>query len=298
MSIGRTEALNVEFQAREVMAEVPSHHGFASDRFGHVEIVQEMAVVLAIAEGFNPYSARAMASVHDLRYWDGPERKARRISIDQSNADQRNAGDILSELVRAGKVDKTEYENFLLAIGLHSKSAEEDPRAPLGRRILRDADKLSRMGIAGLVSIVEANGFYGNVPFYIPEDPIVRPMNSPIIPFKDIKSCITDINSCTGDWVKMMETGAGRILAPVLARINHRFLETFKDNQTHLKYPEWLGWLNQIKAGIAIPRLVLRDDLESERILLPEYMSGLMGIEDPNLVSKASFNRFSKAYHS
>lgn len=291
MVLERSDVEQVYSDVQNVMEGVPSHHGFSEDGLGHIQLGTEYSLLLAKNEGLDPNLAQVSYLIHDLRWWDGPERRARRIKI--TGEEGRESGsDILSRLVFAGKISEGEYSEALEAAEKHSTLPSEDPQSLPLTRVVRDADRLTRMGVAGLRSVLEANNFYGNVPFYIEGDEIVRAYNAPIIPFDKINSCITDINSCTGDWVKIMETPTGQTLATILSEVNEEFLRTFSLHPGINEYQIWMDWLGQIKDLMANERLLLRRQLTEDWVDTTEYTRRLIMLEEPELVRAKYFERY------
>ncbi len=78
MAIEARDVLFVRRKVEEVMKGVPSSHGFAEDGFGHVQVGTEYALFLAKKERFDPDLARVTFLLHDIRFWDEEERKARK----------------------------------------------------------------------------------------------------------------------------------------------------------------------------------------------------------------------------
>lgn len=286
------DILSVRQQVEEVMKDVPSSHGFAQDGFGHVQIGTEYAGLLSMQEGVNLNLGRVTFLVHDIRWWDGPERRARKIQINSTGLEDKVSGrNILKKLVNSGRMSEDDFSQALEAAEKHSLLPSQDPQPTALSQVIRDADRLTRMGM-GVLSILEGNNFYGNVPFYVEGDEIVRAVDAPMIPFGAINSCITDINSCTGDWVKIMETQSGKTLALALSRVNEEFLKTFQAHTELNEYRIWIDWLNGINASMAQERLNLRVQLEEGQITPDQYVKALLDLEKPELVDSEGFKLF------
>lgn len=274
--------------AAEIMGGVPDHHGLA-----HALSVEEYGIHISLSEKDDPFLTRLACKLHDLRWMEGGDRIARKVkprSVAAETAEVPSVKDILAPLSREGKISPKNYAAIMLAI---RKGSKLPPEAGFSRptvRRLRDADRLSRSGVEGLLSTIEANEDYGE-PFFNENDgiPIIRPPDAPLIPFKDIKSCITDINSCL-DWENIMETDAGRSLVEKLNRVNRAFLETFAAHQNIKDYGIWIGWLEGIVDKIKDEREAIRQLLEQGEI--EEYQKELIALEDPQLVSQENFEAY------
>lgn len=295
MHLERSDFLDIQERVRAVMRSVPAHHGFGRDGFGHIQVGAECARIVALAERADPNFNAIVYLIHDIRWWDGTERRARSIKVDVSGQPGQESGkDIILPLCAGRKINARQMKDAIEAADKHSKLPSDDLDATPLRRQIRDADRLSRMGVAGLLSILEGNNYYGNVPFYRDGDEIVRAEDASMIPFKDINTNVTDINSCL-DWERILETGSGRILFPVLCRVNREFLQTFAQHQDLRDYNMWVGWLEGIKQRMSMRRLDLRARLEEGQITVGEYIRTLVELEDPRLVSEESFREYTAA---
>jgi HD superfamily phosphodiesterase len=263
------------------MKSVPAHHGAE-----HVLLVEEFGTLVGLREGGNVSNIRLGGLLHDLRWWDEEERKVRKIAVSPAEGID-SPEETLRKLYVAGKITPADYGDIVRAVRRHNRLGDA---GRLTTKCVQDADRLSRSGIAGLRSILEANQDYG-VPFYNDGAEIIRPPDAPLMPFSAIKSCVDDINSCL-DWEKVMSTTTGRRLAPRLNSVNRRFLETFSHMQNIADYDVWLTWLRQQEQVNQPERKALRQLLEQRKV--DEYEEALVILEDPKLVSLENFLTFQK----
>lgn len=272
----------VQERVREITKGVPDHHGFT-----HLVRSTTYGKFIALSEGADPIRVQIAGLIHDLRCWDDSERKARKITYQGSEIKtQASSTDILEELRRDGLItdeDFSDIEDAVKRHGMENPPVQDTPTVSC----LRDADRLSRSGTEGLLSILEANQNYG-VPFYIPEGEIFRPDNAPVMPYEDIKSCIDDINACL-DWEKMMHTQTGLTLAQQMNRINRAFLSVFSRFPNY-EYDVWIPWLRNIITQQKEKKALLKTVLQSEK--LDGFRNGLIEVEDPALLSLENFVEF------
>lgn len=261
---------------------VPDHHGFA-----HLDRSATYGKFIALSEGADPIRVQIAELIHDLRWWDDEERKARKIIYQGlETKTQPSSTDILEELRRDGLITDEDFGDIEDAVkrhGMENPPVQDTPTASC----LRDADRLSRSGAEGLLSILEANQNY-DIPFYIPEGEIFRPENASVMPYKDIKSCIDDINACL-DWEKIMHTQTGLDLVRQMNKVNRAFLTVFSRFPQY-GYDVWVPWLQKIVSEQRERKALLKTVLQSGK--LDDFKDGLVEMENPALLSIENFIKF------
>ncbi len=266
----------------DIKRDVPSHHGVVHDlsvvRFG---------TYLALIEGVNIRNVQISAFLHDIRWWDDEEKRIRKIAPQKEGQNFPSATDLLVELKKRKRIDGQSYDDILEAVLTHNKLPDIEIVRPLITRCLADADRLSRFGVGGTLSILDANANY-NVPFHNPGSEIVRPEDAPMISFDQIHSCVDDINACI-DWVPIMETQSGRDLANHLVQVDRIFLKTFNYRQG-LSYDTWRPWLRLVESKQLATHRNLDALLNQKRA--QDFRKELFTLEDPELVSEQSFAYF------
>lgn len=290
-------------EVRAIMKDVPPHHGRE-----HAEEVGRFSRILAYLEGGNLNSSETSGLLHDLRKRDDDELKVRKIRV--------NWGEMGTKVDAMGLVRKhrreifparlvisslgreklfweafSAYRDILQAVKVSESGKISNLQKPERKsaQILGDADRLSRSGIEGLKSILEANRDY-NVPFYKDGGEIVRVKDAPIIPFDHINSCVDDINVCTGDWEKMMETSSGKLLLSKLDQTNHQFLSVFSNNTDIRDYEIWIGWLDSILVRQESQRQKVNSYFNKGEY--EKFLYGRLALEDPSLLSGENFQKY------
>jgi len=227
---------NAEAEMIRCTRNIPSSHGAP-----HALRVASFAKEIAGKEGINVYLARFVGPFHDLRYFDEEERVVRKLNISSSQTGMKDISQILKEFTeRFGWPEVGAREEILFAIQNHNKLPSTEEQAPPLLRILRDADRLSRLGKLGLLSILEANRLYG-VPFYNVGETISWSFSTPLIANEDIKSAITDVRACLS-WWQIFETRTGRLQFLELFGANTSFLTQFADFPILDNYACWIRW--------------------------------------------------------
>lgn len=265
-----------------IKRDIPPHHGVAHD----LSVVR-YGTYLALTEGAIVENVQTAVFLHDLRWWDDEEKRARKIAPQEDGESLPSVTDILNDLRGRRRITQEAYDDILYAVINHNQLPQSEVMRPLTTKCVADADRLSRFGVGGLLSILEANATYG-VPFYIPGSVTTRPDNAPMIPFDQIKSCVDDINACI-DWVHIMETPNGSDLASHLSMVNRTFLETFEGHQ-NLSYDVWIPWLRSIIITQASWLRRLEELLNQKQ--LDKFKSNLFMMEDPDLVHQDRFALF------
>jgi hypothetical protein len=142
-----------------VLAGCPAHHGAA-----HHLLVERHAGCLSLLQDIDDYLPRLVALIHDFHFSGERERKARGLKVENERRSGLGPAQILEALARSGELtatEKSDVERQLARLDLLPKAQDWDQTLA----IVRDADRLSRLGREGLLSILEANRDYG-VPFY------------------------------------------------------------------------------------------------------------------------------------
>jgi hypothetical protein len=255
---------------------VPRSHGAL-----HLFKVAEIAGYLAVREGnTDPFHAMLAGVLHDLRFWDEAERKIRKITISSEHQSKKSPREVLRSVLTLSESD----ENAIVAAIEHHNASASPDNPPLFR-VLRDADRCSRQGYDGLLSILAANQFYG-VPFYTEGHEILWQLERPLLKNEDIKSAVDDVHAC--NWWPIMETGSGKDLFAVMCKVNFRFLHLLAKGvkegaftDIHDPYAYWMGRLTEI--FFSQPERVRLN----ESALLPDrYLELVTKLENPLLLSE------------
>ncbi len=227
-------------RARETMirllAGCPPHHGVT-----HHLLVERHVGYLCLLLGLDDYLPRLVALIHDLHYSEEEERKARGLSLDKERRSGSQPALILEALFQSGYLtarEKSEVERQLARVALLPTRRDRN----LGLAVVRDADRLSRLGREGLLSILEANRDYG-VPFYLEGDPVDWSPDVSLLPNRKIRSCISDVVACLS-WRQIIETPPARVLFDYLAGFNLRFLAEFREGRNP-DYEYWINWIGR-----------------------------------------------------
>ena len=240
-----------------IMEGVPASHGWE-----HAQAVEEYGTYLSLSQGIRPELIKLAALLHDLRWEEGEERQARGLPVEikkGSKRDTRTKGATKRTLVglyTEGKLEATQIGNITRATVRHGRLPEDIRHPSPIINVLMDADRLSRQGIEGLISIVESNR--SSVPFCQNRAKIKQltwPTNTPLFPHEKIKSCIDDLQDCDSWWNLINEPHAYSLFQ-TSRQVNRKFAEVFA---THVEkqrakkkgsikdYDVWLGWLKGIE---------------------------------------------------
>lgn len=253
---------------REATQNVPASHGWP-----HLRKTAEIAYYLALSLKIDPFLPSAAALVHDLRWWSEEERRVRKIKIDESWKSTTSAKEALA---KAG-VSLEDQGVILTAAANHRSTSSEQLE-----QIVADADRASRMGIEGLLSILYADLKYG-VPFYNRGRPILWDQHSPLVPNEEIESCIDDVRACQGWWL-LQQTTPGIRLFRLTTRVNDRFLRLFAENQKD-SYEAWIPRLERIRRSQQeIRESLYRSLLEKKDPSL--YEAAVIRLESPDLLDQ------------
>lgn len=226
---------------QQVTVNVPSSHGGP-----HLLRVALMANALASSEGVDPELAFFTGLFHDLRFWDEAERKTRKLNIPSSQTGSKDIGQVLEEFAaQHGWPAEQQKSEMLHAVLNHSKVPVKGEEAPPLLRVLRDADRCSRLGRDGLLSIFQANQNY-EVPFYNEGEPMRWNFSDPLMENSKIKCAVGDVQACLS-WWQIMETDAGRALFKKICGVNVAFLNTFSVYYRDVRdYDTWIRWISQL----------------------------------------------------
>ena len=265
----RKSLLDLREVVKEVTKNVPASHGWP-----HLRKAGEIACYLALRLGIDPFLAVVSAFVHDLRWWDESERKVRKIKVGESQKATMSAEEVLA---KAG-ASLDDQRVILEAIAKHS-SRSLGASLNLTTSILRDADRASRMGYEGLLSILTANNGY-TVPFYNEGNPILWDPSMPLVPNEEIKSCVDDVRACQSWWL-IQETTPGKMLFRVVGWVNYQFLQIFQKNRG--TYETWIPRLEEIlRTQQKIRENLCESLLEKENI--SSYEETVLNLESPCLI--------------
>lgn len=300
------ERENLAEGAKIILKDHPAHHGWE-----HGDLVATYSEILAFFEGQRTGPVKAIGLLHDVFKGEDEELQQRGLSVGWGTSEsgvkiEGVLRDHVGELFKGCGDDFWEhfkaYRDALVAfriLGASKKQRDWDKdhvsegvkTSRLERKatkIVASADKLARTDYPGLTSILEAGK--GEIPFYNEGDEIVRPKDAPIIPYREIKSCVNDINSCTGDWEKMMETSTGKLLMLLLDRVNHKFLEIFSQNTEIGDYDIWIGWLKSILDSQKEERATAKCFFEKGQY--SEFLRITIKLADPELLNQESLNNY------
>lgn len=264
----RKSLLDLMEVVKEVTKNVPISHGWP-----HLRKTGEIACYLALRLGTDQFLAVASAFVHDLRWWDESERKVRKIKIAESQKATMSTEEVL---VRAG-IRPDDQKVILETVANHGSNAPT-----LLGQIVNDADRTSRTGYEGLLSILYANRGYA-VPFYSKGGPIIWDCSMPLVPNEEIKSCIDDVRACQSWWITQ-ETTPGKMLFRVAAWVNYQFLQLFQKNRG--SYEVWIPRLEEIlQAQQKIRESLCKSLLEKKDA--SSYEEAVINLESPHyLISR------------
>jgi uncharacterized protein len=156
----------------------------------HVDRVRRTAVVLARAEGIDPFLAACAALLHDVgRSMPGPESEHSARSADL-------AAPFLAELPLA----EAERQAILFAVRWHNSIRDDTPLLC----VLRDADMLDGLGAIGLMRACTSKSA---LPAYDPESPFADG------PYERPPRTISDQVRFQIEWIDFLNTDAARELA-------------------------------------------------------------------------------------
>jgi len=219
----------------EIVKDVIGHginHHLATSRYAYT-------LSLADGKGRHNFLAALCGIIHDLRWWDDKERKARKLKIDKIEGVP-SPVDILDGLLEQKIITADERSTCALVISAHSDLPTE--QAPALLKYLRGGDRLSRFGVEGLKLLFELNYHYhlsgNNTPFYIEGGKISWNRDDGIIPNSEIKSCVDDVRACLS-WILIAETPAETVLMNQLEEPLVEFLRVFHWHQIN-SYEFWL----------------------------------------------------------
>lgn len=256
----------------------------------HQEMVVWIVKYLAGQESVDVFCVTVAAWLHDWgrvkeqeREKGGDRQPHAMVSVSKS---QRL---ILKPLLEEGKIAEGDYQRILGIIEAHSKLPEGKMRE---KKVLRDADRLSRFSAVGLYQVMSAAIGAKRLPFYTSGQPIIRPRQAMLL--KEVKCVIDDINLCGNGSYCFLETKAGRQLVDEfeLLGIYDEFLRTFskyKDTVNEATFFKWVASVardNQIK----LDKLKQAYAAEKREIKIED----ILAIESPGVFNEENFLRFLK----
>jgi uncharacterized protein len=194
----RTEALvQVETWARDLLEARPaSAHGWL-----HVDRVRRLVVVIAQAEGVDPWLAACAALIHDVgRIVPGPE-----------SEHGLRSSELAAPLLAGLPLTEAERQEVSYAVRWHNSLRADTPLLC----VLRDADMLDGMGAIGVMRACMSKGM---LPAYDVEAPFDKPYRRP-------PQSVADQVQFQMAWVDNLNTETGRRLA----RQRLAFMRAFTD---------------------------------------------------------------------
>lgn len=244
---------------------VPASHGYP-----HLKKVAEIAVYLALRLETDLFLPAVSGLVHDLRWWDEEERITRKIKVGVEDHATMSVEEVLSQ---AG-IDHRLYPPILQIVANHGPRA-----ATFLEKLVSDADRASRMGYEGLLSILCANRRYG-LPLYIEGGPILWDPSQGFVRNEEIKSGVDDVRACQSWWL-VQQTPPGNTLFRAACWVNYRFLQLF--DRERGSYDDWILLLEEIVRTQQETRERLFESIMAinNPISYEEY---LMGLESPDLL--------------
>lgn len=286
----------------EAMVDVPDHHGWE-----HAQVVAKINMALAIKKGQDSSRAYIEGLVHDLYHTRQNAQKLLNISTNEAGdlgpkRIKQSLGRVITdELQDQGLVDEDEADKIWSVVEWHSALPGSGPAEVENSRI---ADRLSRYGVDGVLSIIKANKHYknGTIPFYRDGEIIVETddrkyeMNpkTKVLdrPHEGQESCIYDIHLCQS-WMNFdsMKQEPAREWAEAWSRVNQKFLEVFERHTTITDHRVWIDWLEQIKESTA-------EDAHRADVLLMEGKVNEWAeiytntVNNPDLISEKGFQEF------
>jgi len=272
----------VEEMTRLRTGDVDHIHGIE-----HVETVAWIAEYLANQEGADVFEATAAAWFHDWGRVREPERRERGDKKPHAAVSREKSQRlVLQTLLEEGTITEKEYQRILVVIDSHSKLPEGKM---LEKKILRDADRISRFSAIGLQQVVKFAIEFGGKPFYLEGQPVLDPQA--FLTPKDLKCAIDDINFAI-QWYEILETKAGRQLVDRfrLLEIYKNFLKTFGKYKNDVSQEVWLKWIDSVVQIIQGKREALKEvgGVNNKEVRLED----ILVLESPELFNEESFREF------
>ncbi len=272
----------VEEITRLRMGESDRIHGIE-----HVEVVAWLAKYLAEKEGGKVLEAAVGGWLHDWGRKGETERREKGVKIPHAEVSRTKSQRlILQPLLTEGKITEEQYQRILAVIEAHSKLPEGKM---LEKKILRDADRLSRFSAMGLQQVVKSATEVDGKPFYLEGQPITNPKE--FFGRKNLKCAIDDINFVV-HWREILETEAAKQLANKfkLFEIYESFLRTFEKYKDTVDQEIWLKWIASAAENSKKPI----DKLKQENKAHHEETSleDILALEAPDVFSEENFKRF------
>ena len=276
--------LEIEEITRLRTGDVDKIHGIE-----HVETVARIAKYLAHKEDADVFEVTMAAWLHDwgrVRETERQEKGDKQPHAKVSRTKSQRL--VLQPLLNEGKITEKEYQRILAVIESHSKLPEGKM---LEKKVLRDADRLSRLSAMGLLQVVTDAKDSGGLPLYVEGQPIIRPREK--IRLQDLKCVIDNINLVIGFYCSF-ETKAAKRLADKfeLPEIYEEFLRTFAKYKDVVSQEMWEKWI----ASVAEESKKQRDEIEQES----KEKNKEIGIEEilaseaPDAFSEENFRKFLK----
>ncbi|MDD5043628.1 MAG: HD domain-containing protein [Patescibacteria group bacterium] len=259
---------------------IPESHGIE-----HTKLVEGFAHYLATQEGANVFEIAIAAWLHDWGRVGEKERREKNTSVPHAKISRvKSQRMLLGPLLEEGKLNSGEYQRILKIIETHSDLPGEPM---LEKKIIRDADRLSRMGAIGLCHLMEA-GEENKLPLYKEGRPILRSPDPKSV--MDVQCVIDDINYCI-DWASILETKAARKLVEEyhLVDLLQEFLKTFAKYKNQIRPEILIKWVSEEVGAIRVKRAEIEEKFKTDKIKCEKE---LLKLEDPGIFNENRLKKF------
>lgn len=227
--------LELENFVRNRIKNVPNHHGFR-----HVDKVRNYSKEICRLEGGDMFATEIAALAHDLgRAVEKDDHEKRPHSV----LSVCEIEDFLKNLQDRKLLDSKDSEKIRTAIINHSSLPKKE--ADLMEKIIRDADRLTRFGISGIIDNLEYIRDQ-DLPFYIDEEKIFYGENE--VMYSKPKSAIGGINF-TYSWKNILELDSSKKMAEPELGVVEEFLELFSNHKEIRDYDFWINFLRYCQNG-------------------------------------------------
>ncbi len=283
-SFSREQKKTIE-EVREIteirMRKIADYHGLE-----HTKLVVRGAHYLSAQEKVDPFVMEISAWLHDWgrvgekqRYVEG--NKTPHATISQQKAQRM----LLVQLLQEGILNSSQYQRILEIVKSHSDLPGQPMRE---RKIIRDADRLSRFGVIGLNHLIIGAEESG-IPFYVEGRPVVR--ERVLKPKRDVKCAIDDINYVT-DWENILETNTAKRLNEKkhLSEILKEFLRTYAQYKDRVSEDVFKTWVSFVAEEVREKQNTLIKNAHDEG--REEPIEELYSLENPVLLGEESFKKY------
>ena len=266
--------------------EVSDYHGAE-----HTQLVADFARYLAMKEGANVFEVEMAALLHDWGRVGENERRKKGVKVSHAEISKlKSQRLLLRQLLDEGEINSIQYQNILEMIKGHS---DLPGGKMIGRKIIRDADRLSRFGVIGLHHLMLGAKDSG-LPLYQAGRHILRPSQPK--PERDVTCAIDDINYVI-DWKNILETKTAKKLVEGfnLVEILREFLRTFAKYKDRIKNDDiWIGWVTKVANSIRVKRNELLKRFSSGNEM--ELFENLLNLEKAELFNENSLKEYLREY--